>query len=290
MDAEDDALPRNARQPGDLVLLRHLARRGAYAALAADTGTHEEMEIRVSLQGETRVLSRVARARLAELVAQGLACARSNGSGVVLSREGRARLRRLLSASGAGGNTSCRQAGIGDARDPSSTAAPLVNDAESPLAWLARRKDKRGEPLISQHEFEAGERLRADFHLAAMSPRVTVDWSAVGSGHGRHRTAPTGALELSERVAAARDRVRRALGAVGPELAGILVDVCCHLKGLELAERAAGWPPRAGKVVLKLALGCLARHYGLLSPHSSGSAVGGRVRHWGAPGYRPTLD
>ena len=48
---------------------------------------------------------------------------------------------------------------------------------ESPLAWLARRKDKDGRPLISDAEFSAGEKLRADFWFAQMTPRVTANWS-----------------------------------------------------------------------------------------------------------------
>jgi hypothetical protein len=52
----------------------------------------------------------------------------------------------------------------------------------------------------------------------------------------------------------------RALMAVGPEVAGILVDICCELKGLEDAEKANGWPQRAGKVVLQIALTRLAKH------------------------------
>jgi uncharacterized protein DUF6456 len=52
----------------------------------------------------------------------------------------------------------------------------------------------------------------------------------------------------------------RALMAVGPEVAGILVDICCELKGLEDAEKANGWPQRAGKVALQIALTRLAKH------------------------------
>ena len=164
-------------------------------------------------------------------------------------------------------------------------ARPNINLAESPIAWLARRRDKDGRPMISEEQLAAGERLRADFWFAQMTPRVTADWGGVGSGSGR-RGAPGVGVELQDGVIAATERVRRALSAVGPELAGVLIDVCCHLKGLEEAERMAGWPQRSGKVVLDMALTSLARHYGLLR---GDSAAAPRVRHWGADDYRPAL-
>lgn len=89
---------------------------------------------------------------------------------------------------------------------------------------------------------------------------------------------------------AAAERVRRALAAVGPELSGILFDVCCHLKGLEVAERAKGWPQRSGKIVLQLALQRLAGHYGMDRPQYPAAGPRAVIRHWGTGDYRPAID
>ena len=72
--------------------------------------------------------------------------------------------------------------------------------------------------------------------------------------------------------------MRHALDAAGPEFSGLLVDVCCFLKGLEEVERERSWPPRSAKVVLQLGLGRLARHYGLQGEaHGKAKAA---VRTW----------
>jgi hypothetical protein len=165
-----------------------------------------------------------------------------------------------------------------------------LNPAESPLAWLRRRKDRDGEAMISEAQFDAGERLRADFWFAQMTPRVTMSWSSVSHAQRRRRSglAFRSDADMADSVAAARERVRRALAAVGPELAGVLIDVCCHLKGLEEVERAARWPQRSGKIVLQLALSCLARHYGI--GVSVRGQAGEGVRHWGAQDYKPLFE
>lgn len=135
-------------------------------------------------------------------------------------------------------------------------AAP-VNFGESPLGWLSRRKGKDGRPLISETQYEAGERLRRDFELAGLAPRLTVDWAAAPGGRASPQLAP-GELRL-----AAKERFSRALDAVGPDLADPLVRVACFLEGLESVEHTLGWPTRSGKLILAIALQALVRHYRL---------------------------
>lgn len=178
---------------------------------------------------------------------------------------------------------------IGEREIDGSRRPVLLNEGESPLGWLKSRKDRKGRPLITDHQYEAGERLRADYWFAHLSPRVTSNWSALAPQDRARRGAPMNAAALRDEVIAAKERVLRALMAVGPELSGILVDICCELKGLEEAEKANGWPARAGKVVLQIALTRLAKHYGLIAADDAAPRRRG-LRHWGSEDYRPTLD
>ena len=136
----------------------------------------------------------------------------------------------------------------------------IVDDGESPLAWLARRRGRNGRALIEAHQLQAGERLRTDFTCASLMPRTTSNWAS-SVDTDRH-SGGKGAAVATDAMIAARQRVHHALDAVGPEFSGLLLDVCCFLKGLEDIERERGWPSRSAKVVLQLALERLARHYG----------------------------
>ncbi len=210
----------------------------------------------------------------------------ARGAGYVLSAAGLAWLKRQLASADAFQEQhqarSARDVDFGGAKRPA-----IVNDGESPLAWLASRKDKNGAPLLTPFQFKAGERLRADYHFAGLTARVTANWgpaAAAQTGGGGNDLAA-----LADNVLAARQRVVRALASVGPELSGILVDVCCHLKGLEEAEKTEGWPQRSGKVVLQIALTRLARHYGLISDNQITAGLKRRIQHWGTEDYRPEI-
>ncbi len=137
-----------------------------------------------------------------------------------------------------------------------------MDEAESPLAWLARRRGRDGRALIAPHQLQAGERLRVDFTHAHLMPRTTSNWS---SPIGSKRRGAEQVTNFTESMIAARQRVHQALDAAGPELAGLLLDVCCFLKRLEDIERERAWPARSAKIVLQLALERLARHYGYAS-------------------------
>jgi hypothetical protein len=145
--------------------------------------------------------------------------------------------------------------------------AVKVNVGESPLARL------KGRGLVDGVQFAAGEKLRRDFTLAQLTPRMGVNWEApVVSG-----SRGAGADSISDIAMAARQRLNRALAAVGPGLADLLFDVCCHLMVLEIAEDSRGWAKRSGRVVLKIALDRLADHYGMTVVRRHG-----KLRAWSA--------
>ena len=134
-------------------------------------------------------------------------------------------------------------------------AEALVNLAESPLGWLMRRG------MISRRQYDAGEQMRGDFHMASLGPRVTMRWEA--AGHNKVARGPHTGVDPSTAQIAAKARFEAAVRAAGPGLSDMLWRVVCSGDGLADAERAMGWPVRAGKVVLGLALDRVADHYGM---------------------------
>jgi len=128
-----------------------------------------------------------------------------------------------------------------------------VNLTESPLAWLARRG------LLNARQVAAGERLRGDHARAGLGARVTMRWDAAPGGkRGRHGDGAQGQALAS---IDAKRRFDRAILAVGPGLSDILWRVACEGEGVSEAEKGLGWPARAAKLVLGMALDRLADHY-----------------------------
>lgn len=260
--------------PEDFRLLQRLTRRGVTLRKAAGGWR---------LTGSGRAHAVDAFLPLA-LKARGL-LAEDGDDGLGITAEGKAYVRRHLAGNDGFAAQHQDQAAVVEGFGEEARAI-TVNMAESPLAALRRRRLPDGNSAIDAAEFAAGERLRSDFERAHLMPRVTADWSSVA--RNRVDRTSSGRADLSDVALDARRRVEAALEAVGPDFGGLLIDFCCFLIGIEELERTRRWPARSAKLVLRLALASLARHYGLAATaRGTGRA---RIRHWGADDYRPKLD
>src|SRR3982750_4499590 len=128
-----------------------------------------------------------------------------------------------------------------------------VNVTESPLGWLFSRG------LVSQRQYDAGERLRSDWERGQYAPKVTMTWDAAPVARGRSGSA--GEPDVGGAQIDARNRFSHAVPSAGPGLADILWRIVCAGEGMRDAETALGWPARAGKLVLTLALDRVADYY-----------------------------
>lgn len=146
---------------------------------------------------------------------------------------------------------------IGDERPKAGAKRPIrsvtVNLAESPLGWLYARGH------VTARQFDAGERLRADWERGQLGARTTMAWDAAPVTRGRGSSAM--APDLTGVQLDAKRRFDHAIDAAGPGLADILWRVVCGGDGMREAESALGWPARAGKLVLTIALDRIATYY-----------------------------
>lgn len=129
-----------------------------------------------------------------------------------------------------------------------------VNLAESPLGWLHSRG------LVNERQLAAGEMLRRDWELSQLPPAVTMRWDPARQSRGAARPA---VLNPTEAQIAAKARFQAAVAAVGSGLSDILWRIVCAGDGMRDAESALGWPARAGRIVLAIALDRLADFYRL---------------------------
>ncbi|WP_375263707.1 DUF6456 domain-containing protein [Palleronia sp.] len=227
-------------------VLRRLTEQGACLAVA------EGMEMAVIVRevpgGETLRTGTVASA-IAEAMALREWIA-SGGSGRVLryriTGNGRTALKAYVAQAE---NASARAVQDDDTPDRRTRYA-----AESPLVMLARRKDKSGEKFLGDGEVRAGERLREDFEIAAMAGIPDGGWESLLTGSAQGNVNARGSEGALARVSAA-------LADLGPGLGDVVLRVCCKLEGLETVEQRMGWAARSGKIVLRIGLQRLERHY-----------------------------
>ena len=128
-----------------------------------------------------------------------------------------------------------------------------VNQAESPLRSLHSRGH------LSRRQYDAGEQLRHEYERSALAPRVTMGWDS--GPVARSRGGKSLRLQVSLVQIDARRRFDEAVAAAGPGLSDILWRIVCSGEGMREAEGALGWPARAGKLVLMIALDRIADYY-----------------------------
>jgi DNA-binding PadR family transcriptional regulator len=266
IDLDEARITREARR-----VLRRLCESGA--SLVVAPGMERAVVVRQGPGAQEPVKTAVLDTDVARAFAvkEWIACA---GKGKVIRYQitapGRAALKRLLADAAAASphaphaeqhrEWETRTAPPSDGEEGAGAPRRLrYNLAESPLIALARRRDTTtGQPFLGRELVDAGERLREDFELAQMGPRVAQNWERFMTAGDRGAFGPSGPADGPQ---GARQRVMEALSALGPGLGDILLRCCCFLEGLETAEKRMGWSARSGKIVLRIALQQLRKHY-----------------------------
>lgn len=255
-------------------ILRRMCETGAVLAVAEDM---EKAVVVRDGEGTSSTRTAVVECEIAEAMAlKGWISCTAPGriSRYLITAAGRSALGRLMAASENHARAE-KEHGFAEAQapfggpswgektidDPETSQRRRVryNASESPLAGLARRKDKDGQPFLTEDLVHAGERVREDFELAQMGPSVTQNWDHFLTGGARGGFAPDSGT--GDGPTEARNRVAKALAELGPGLSDVILRCCCYLEGLETAEKRMGWSARSGKIVLRIALQRLKRHY-----------------------------
>jgi hypothetical protein len=264
---DDVTLAREGRR-----ILRRLAEPGAVLAIAPDM--EKAVVMREFPDGQTARTGVVDRAVAQAFALKDWITCRKQGrvASYEITTAGRSALKRMIDDS-----DRARQAGQGlaEAAQPFASQHRIWDDrvvaerggprrlrynlAECPVAVLGRRRDKDGNPFLEPELVQAAERLREDFELAQMGPRVAQNWERFLTGGDRGSFHPDSGIGEGPR--SARDRVAAALRDLGPGLGDVALRVCCFLEGIEAAEKRMGWAARSGKIVLRIALQRLHRHY-----------------------------
>jgi len=246
-------------------VLRRLCEQGAVLAVAREMET--SVVVRQSPQGEqlrTAVVGREVAQAMA--LKDWITCPDPDSriARYFITNTGRAALRRLTARdeNRAGGFTD--KSGSSDCDAEWDIAA--LEDAgrlpnrpyavESPLVGLSRRKDRSGKPFLPRDLVAVGERLREDYELVVVGLGGLNQWEDFMTGEAAIEQA-----EGPRNAVAALERIKAALADLGPGLGDVVLRCCCLLEGLEQTERTMGWSARSGKIVLRIALQRLKRHY-----------------------------
>ena len=246
-------------------VLRRLCEQGAVLAVAQDMDT--SVIVRETSEGE-QLRTAIVDREIAQAMAlkDWIACPspETRVARYFITNSGRAALRQLTAEdeNRASGFSDSRERFTGAKRweigQPEAAQRPATryHTGESPLIGLARRRDRDGQPFLKRELVAVGERLREDFELAEMSASPRENWADIVAG-----TTSTPSGEAVKGAVAARSRVEKALSDLGPGLGDVVLRCCCFLEGLEQTEKTMGWSARSGKIVLRIALQRLKRHY-----------------------------
>ena len=109
-----------------------------------------------------------------------------------------------------------------------------VNLSESPLGWLHARGH------LSDRQFDAGEKLRADWERANLAPRITMRWDVAPVTGGKRRTPAL--LNETEAQLAAKQRFTNAIDYLGSDLSDIAWRIICGAPSRSRKTRLC-WPP-----------------------------------------------
>lgn len=249
---DDDTMQVEARR-----ILRRLCETGAMLAVAAEM--EKAVVVRDGAGGSSTRTAVVDRSIAQAMALKGWIA--SSGSGRItryfITAAGRTALEQMMQATAAHNDPAFDDPEDDAAQEQCGGRRMRYTLAESPLAALARRREKDGTQFLTDQLVQAGERLREDFELAQMGDRITQNWD-------RFLTAGIDGSKVNfsgSAPSAARARVASALTELGPGLSDVVLRCCCYLEGLETTEKRLGWSARSGKIVLRIALMRLRKHY-----------------------------
>lgn len=131
------------------------------------------------------------------------------------------------------------------------------HEPDDTVRKLSAMRDTSGAPYFSADELAAATRLRADWERGQVGLVKGSDFAAPPKGETA-RGAGNAAEHLAGARCDARRRLAEALESLAAPLRRVVEAACLFEQGLAAVERTQSWPPRSGKLALKLALAQLA--------------------------------